>query len=189
LIHPLSQSVFACAATFMFVACSVKGGGSTDAGTGASSAQVSASSSSSARVARDYTRARVVNAAIGKGMNIGNALDAPQEDAWGVTIDSSWFPVLKQAGFTSIRLPVRWDSDPHFSASGGIDPTFMARVKQVVSQAIGAGLVVVMDVHHFDNLTDTNGIDLGTAQSSIPSGLRFPRSSRPSPMIRWSLSS
>lgn len=48
-----------------------------------------------------------VNKILGRGINLGNMLDAPSEGEWGVTLDSAYFPLIKSAGFTSVRIPVR----------------------------------------------------------------------------------
>jgi len=45
-----------------------------------------------------------------RGINLGNALDAPQEGAWGVTLDEKHFAMAKAAGLDHIRLPVRFNS-------------------------------------------------------------------------------
>ena len=47
-----------------------------------------------------------MNKMLGRGVNIGNALEAPSEGAWGVVIKEEYFDIIKQAGFNSIRLPV-----------------------------------------------------------------------------------
>lgn len=113
------------------------------------------SSSSASLPVMDYSRSRQINASLGKGVNIGNALDAlPKEGNWGVTIDSSWFHLIKNAGFQSVRIPVRWSNK--VDSLGFILPnqtSFPNRVVEVVRQAVGAGLVVVVNIHHFWELT------------------------------------
>ena len=158
------------AVALFLTSCASNGGGSTIEVQSSSSGVVVQSSAATAVVAKDYTYARAVNAALGRGVNMGNFLDAQgSEGAWtsGVLIDSAWFPLLKQAGFTSVRIPTRWsDKRVYYDYSSfAIDPTFMAREQQVVKQALGAGLRVIMDIHHFDELTGANnrGIGLDTA--------------------------
>ncbi len=48
-----------------------------------------------------------MNKLLGRGVNIGNALEAPTEGAWGVVIKEEYFDIIKQAGFNSIRLPTK----------------------------------------------------------------------------------
>ena len=42
----------------------------------------------------------------GGGINIGNALDAPVEGQWGVTIKEEFFDVIKAAGVTTLSWTV-----------------------------------------------------------------------------------
>ena len=85
-------------------------------------------------------------------MNLGNALEAPNEGEWGYTIREKDLRTIAKAGFDTIRLPVRWDTHTANRAPYQIDPVFMARVQTIVSQARTAGLGVIVDVHHFENL-------------------------------------
>ena len=45
------------------------------------------------------------NARLGRGVNLGNALEAPREGEWGVTLQEAYFDLIQQAGFTSVRVP------------------------------------------------------------------------------------
>ena len=47
------------------------------------------------------------NRRLGRGMNIGNALEGPREGAWGVMIQDYYFPLIRKAGFDSVRLPIK----------------------------------------------------------------------------------
>src|SRR5262245_36899376 len=44
------------------------------------------------------------NRLLGRGINLGNALDGPQEGAWGVTLEADYFRMIKEAGFNSVRI-------------------------------------------------------------------------------------
>jgi aryl-phospho-beta-D-glucosidase BglC (GH1 family) len=50
------------------------------------------------------------NRLLGRGINLGNALEAPQEGAWGVTLKSRYFRDIKNAGFNSVRIPISWST-------------------------------------------------------------------------------
>ena len=90
---------------------------------------------------------------IGKCVNMGNHLEPPTEGGWGGrNIADDDFRIIKAAGFDSIRLPVRWSSHAQASAPYTIDPAFMARVKHIVGLAEAAGLGVVLNMHHYDEL-------------------------------------
>ena len=38
----------------------------------------------------------------GKGVNFGNALEAPKEGDWGVVIKDEYFPLIYSAGFSTV---------------------------------------------------------------------------------------
>jgi endoglucanase len=90
---------------------------------------------------------------IGKCVNMGNHLEAPREGDWGRAIADDDFQIIKAAGFHSVRIPVKWSSYAQASAPYAIDPAFMARVKHVVALAEAEGLGVILNMHHYDELT------------------------------------
>jgi endoglucanase len=73
-------------------------------------------------------RAIATAAAIGRGVNFGNMLDAPTEGAWGLTVTSDFIDKASAAGFTSVRVPVRWSNHASANAPFTIDGAFMNRV-------------------------------------------------------------
>ncbi len=90
-----------------------------------------------------------VNKLIGRGINIGNALDAPSEGEWGVTLKEEYFDLVKQAGFNSIRLPVRWSAHAPNVPPYAIDPGFMKRVDWAVNNCLSRNLPVVLNIHNY----------------------------------------
>ncbi len=90
---------------------------------------------------------------VGRCVNMGNSLEAPNEGDWGgKRIDADDFKRIADAGFDTIRLPVRWASHAGANAPYVIDPAFMARVKTIVGNARARGLNVILDSHNFDAL-------------------------------------
>jgi len=87
-------------------------------------------------------------------INLGNALEAEHEGAWGYTIQANHIAKIRAAGFDTIRLPVRWDLHTETRAPYRIYPAHMNRVKEVVGQAQAQGLGVIIDVHHYEPLFD-----------------------------------
>ena len=82
-------------------------------------------------------------------VNLSNALEATgPEGWWGYKIRQDHLKKIAAAGFDTVRVPIRfslkWDD--------GIDPTLLARVDEVVSQARAVGLQVIIDLHHFEEL-------------------------------------
>ncbi len=92
------------------------------------------------------------NARLGRGVNLGNALEAPREGEWGVTLEENDFRLIAEAGFDSIRLPTRWSAHAATEAPYTIDPAFFERVDWAIDQALSRGLNVVLNIHHYDEL-------------------------------------
>lgn len=85
-------------------------------------------------------------------VNMGNALEAEQEGSWGYTIQEHHLQKIAQAGFDTIRIPIRWDAHTSVHPPYTIDIAFMERVKEVVGQAQSYGMGVIIDVHHYESL-------------------------------------
>jgi endoglucanase len=93
-----------------------------------------------------------MNKMLGRGVNFGNALDAPNEGDWGVVLQEEYFQVAKDAGFNSIRLPVRWTAHALTEKPYTINPEFMKRVDWAVNCAISRKLPVMLNFHHYREL-------------------------------------
>jgi aryl-phospho-beta-D-glucosidase BglC (GH1 family) len=93
-----------------------------------------------------------LNERLGRGVNFGNALEGPSEGAWGVTLQTEFFALVKEGGFDSIRLPVSWTHHASKQAPYTIDPEFMARVQWAVDEALARDLNIIVNVHHYDEL-------------------------------------
>ncbi len=93
-----------------------------------------------------------MRAAYGRGVNLGNALDAPKEGDWGVRLKEEYFTAIKEAGFDSVRIPIRWSTHAAASAPFKIDAAFFARVDWAVNQSLQRRLIPIVNVHHYDEL-------------------------------------
>ncbi len=94
------------------------------------------------------------NKAIGRGLNLGNALEAPNEGDWSVYLKEHYFSKIADAGFNSVRIPIKWSNHASKNAPYKIDETFMKRVEWAVAQALENDLVVIIDIHHFDDFVN-----------------------------------
>lgn len=90
--------------------------------------------------------------AVRRCINLGNTLEAPNEGEWGNRARAADFTIIASAGFDTVRIPVRWDQHMARRAPYAVNPAYMRRVKTVVAQAQSAGLGVILDVHHYDDL-------------------------------------
>ncbi|SEM52182.1 cellulase family glycosylhydrolase [Streptacidiphilus jiangxiensis] len=97
-----------------------------------------------------HNRAMDTVARMQPSWNMGNSLDAiPDETSWGnPPATKALFDYIKSQGFRSVRIPVAWSNGQSATAPYTIDPTYLARVKQVVDYALADGLYVDMNVHH-----------------------------------------
>lgn len=98
--------------------------------------------------------------AIGRGVNFGNMLEAPTEGAWGLTVTDDFIDKASAAGFTSVRLPVRWSNHASADAPFTIDAAFMGRVESVIDKLLSKGWVVILNMHHYRQL-DGDRLDTG----------------------------
>jgi endoglucanase len=98
--------------------------------------------------------------ALGRGVNFGNMFDAPSEGDWHVQYDEVYPSRVKAEGFSHIRLPVRWSNHASADASAELDPGFACRIDGIIDTALGVGLGVVLDVHHYRQL-DGDPLDPG----------------------------
>jgi endoglucanase len=90
--------------------------------------------------------------ALGRGINLGNALEAPKEGEWGVTLEADFFARIKEAGFDSVRIPIRWSAHAKAEPPYEIDAEFFKRVDWAVEQALSRNLAAVINVHHYDGM-------------------------------------
>jgi len=100
---------------------------------------------------------------LGRGINMGNYLEADGgEGAWtgGRKIQSSDFVNIRNQGFTTVRIPMRWGDNAGVSEPFTLDSDFLARAKEVVTWALEADLKAVINVHHYvDMMNESNRKD------------------------------
>jgi aryl-phospho-beta-D-glucosidase BglC (GH1 family) len=93
-----------------------------------------------------------LNERLGRGVNFGNALEAPSEGAWGMTLETSFFDLVKEAGFDTIRLPVSWTTHASKETPYTIDAAYIDRVQWAVDEATKRDLNIIVNIHHYDEL-------------------------------------
>ena len=104
------------------------------------------------------------------GWNMGNHFDAyskntPSETAWGgIPATQTTFYKLRQAGFSSVRIPVTWLDKIGPAPDYTIDKAWIDRVYEVVQFAHNAGLYVIINTHHDENHgSDDHWLDIKNA--------------------------
>ncbi|MBR4826457.1 MAG: glycoside hydrolase family 5 protein [Bacteroidales bacterium] len=114
---------------------------------------------------------------MGLGWNLGNQLDAyeespsssrylmPDETVWGnPKVTAEAIKKVREAGFTTIRIPVTWLAKIGPEPDYRIDSQWMARVTEVVGYARSAGFDnIIIDTHHDEDHDDNHWQDLKNA--------------------------
>ena len=89
-----------------------------------------------------------------RGIAIGNALEARYEGEWGYKIQRRHLKAILNAGFDHVRLPVKFSiylaDRPPFT----IDPRLLTRLDEILTWMIEIGLQCIIDVHHFDGISE-----------------------------------
>jgi len=137
------------------------GGAAAGAGSGSAGASTGGATGGSAGGASDApVDAKKMVSALGFGTNIGNTLEntAAWETGWGQPlITQAYINGMASRGIKTVRVPVAWDT---YASNGVIDPTKMARVKEVVGWIDAAGMYSLVNIHWdggwIDNDTDNN---------------------------------
>ncbi len=88
-----------------------------------------------------------VNGYLARTINIAFTFDAPKEGAWGHTLQASDFKLIKDAGFTAVRLPIQWVTRMNADAPFTIDPQFLARIDWAIKKALKNHLAIILDNH------------------------------------------
>lgn len=89
---------------------------------------------------------------LGRGINIGNALEAPREGEWGISLKAEYFQAIRAAGFDTVRLPIKWSAHAAAVTPYTIDAPFAERIDWAVDQALANGLNLIVNVHHYGEM-------------------------------------
>lgn len=77
----------------------------------------------------------------------GNLLPEAWETAWGQPIVTEEIvDYVLSLGFSTVRIPITWAE--HIGADDQVDPSWMARVKEVVDLFHSKGIYVIINMHH-----------------------------------------
>ncbi len=100
---------------------------------------------------------------MGRGINLGNVLSAPNEGNWAPAVEESYFQEVASVGFKTVRVPIRFDTHTtalnsvNYEDTNGnyigsaldyaVDVAYLDRIEEVMDWALNQGLVVIIDVH------------------------------------------
>jgi endoglucanase len=88
-----------------------------------------------------------------RGANLGNGLEAPPGQDWGVHYSPDDLRIMRTEGFDHVRIPIGWH---HYTGPGPdfrIRPEIFARADELVNAGLHEGLAVMINIHHFDDFT------------------------------------
>jgi endoglucanase len=86
------------------------------------------------------------------GANLGNYLEAPPGQNWGVTVAADEFAAMKREGFDHVRVPVGWHHYAGAAPDFALKPEIFGKADFVVTNALANGLAVLINIHHFNEL-------------------------------------
>ncbi len=69
------------------------------------------------------------------------------------SVDISHLDVIRDAGFDTVRIPVAWSKHAATTVPFEIRAAFFGEVDVLIDAALERGLEVVIDVHHYDELS------------------------------------
>lgn len=88
-----------------------------------------------------------------RGINIGNYFEVPPRAGWQSPLAPDDIKAIRAEGFDHVRVPIGWHHYTGPKPGYTIDPAFLKRVDQLVQAALGEKLAVIVNIHHFDELT------------------------------------
>lgn len=107
---------------------------------------------------------------MGVGWNLGNQFDAfangvANETCWGnPKANPTLFRKIKEAGFSTVRIPVTWLGKVGPAPDYKIDSAWLNRIAEAVGYAKEAGLNAIVNIHH-DGADSGNWLDIKKAAS------------------------
>ena len=92
------------------------------------------------------------NQNLAQTLNFGNSMETKLEGQSGLYLNEDDFKTVAEAGFTAVRLPVRFSGHTLKSAPYQIKPRILGRVDWAIEQAALNDLTIIIDLHHFEPL-------------------------------------
>jgi endoglucanase len=88
-----------------------------------------------------------------RGANLGNGLEAPPGQNWGLTYTAADLRHIKAEGFDHVRIPIGWHHYAGPAPDYRLSPEIFRKVDDLVTPALRDGLNVLINIHHFDEFT------------------------------------
>lgn len=86
---------------------------------------------------------------MGRGINLGNTLEPPDEGGWNnPKAEEYYFDDYVLVGFKTVRIPVSWYGHTLESMPYTIDNDWMNRIEEIVDWGLNRKLFIVLNAHH-----------------------------------------
>ncbi len=72
-----------------------------------------------------------------------------------MVIEEEFIQCIKDAGFESVRIPIRWNAYAAPSEPYKINKKKFERVDEVIGWSLDRGLAVMINIHHYNELMET----------------------------------
>jgi endoglucanase len=92
-----------------------------------------------------------MNKNIRRGINFGNFLENNEGD-WRVEPNDGFFVDISNAGFDSIRIPIKWSAHSQIRKPYLIDDDFFDEVSDVIDISLSHKLIPVINMHHYTSM-------------------------------------
>ena len=89
------------------------------------------------------------NERLGRGINLNGYVDANPDDGNDAPMTETDFKAIADAGFQSVRIPVKWVAHCAKKAPYTIDADFFKKMDWTLEQCFKNGLVVSIDQHYY----------------------------------------
>lgn len=91
---------------------------------------------------------------LARSVNMGNMLEAsPREGDWGLRLTESYFTLARSAGFLTVRVPIRFSNYAALTPPYTLSDSILTRVQELVTQARAHDLNIVLDLHHYRQIS------------------------------------
>lgn len=100
---------------------------------------------------------------LGLGWNLGNSLESykngrADETAWGnPPVTKEFWQTVKAVGFETVRIPISYLGHVGDAPDYRIEEAWLARIREVVDDAMDAKLYTIINIHHDGNNDWANG--------------------------------
>jgi len=86
---------------------------------------------------------------MGRGINLGNTLEPESEGGWNNgPVQEYYFDMYKEAGFSTVRIPIRWDKHTATTSPFTINEDWFDRIEEIVDWGLERNLFIVINLHH-----------------------------------------